>query len=129
MAQQPSGEFASTDPATGTQDARFQERRVSTKISLSSCGSPQHLQRPTSSHLGKNTPSLAKNKAANIFGKTPKVASTEQRIPTITVVVYKVDRLTRSLADFAKLDSLVYASNDVLAIMSRARLSVLLLQL
>jgi hypothetical protein len=33
----------------------------------------------------------------------PKVASTEQRIPTITLVVYKVDRLTRSLADFAKL--------------------------
>ena len=32
----------------------------------------------------------------------PKVASTEQRIPTITVVVYKVDRL-RSLVDFAKL--------------------------
>jgi hypothetical protein len=46
-----------------------------------------------------------------------------------TVVVYKVDRLARSLADFAKLDSLVYASNDVLAIMSRARLRVLLLQL
>jgi hypothetical protein len=33
----------------------------------------------------------------------PKVASTKQRIPTITVVVYKVDRLTRSPADFAKL--------------------------
>jgi broad specificity phosphatase PhoE len=28
---------------------------------------------------------------------------TEQRIPTITVVVYKADRLSRSLADFAKL--------------------------
>jgi hypothetical protein len=33
----------------------------------------------------------------------PKVASIEQRVPTITVVVYKVNRLTRSLADFAKL--------------------------
>jgi hypothetical protein len=66
----------------------------------------------------------------------PKGASTEQRIPTITVMVYKVDRLTRSLADLAKLvemgdsaDGLVYASNDVLAIMNRARLRVLMLPL
>ena len=34
MAKQPSREFASTDPTTRTQDARFQERRVSAKISL-----------------------------------------------------------------------------------------------
>jgi putative transposase len=33
MAQQPSGEFASTDPTARAQDARFQERRVSAKIS------------------------------------------------------------------------------------------------
>ena len=37
--------------------------------------------------------------------------------------------LNSTESDFAKLDSLVYASNDVLAIMSRARLRVLLLQL
>jgi prophage regulatory protein len=36
----------------------------------------------------------------------PKDASTEQGIPTITVVVHKVDRLTRSL------DGLVYTSNE-----------------
>jgi putative transposase len=29
------------------------------KISLSACGSPQHLQRPTSSHIGKNASSLS----------------------------------------------------------------------
>jgi hypothetical protein len=28
------------------------------KISLSACSSPQHIQRPTSSHLSKNAPSL-----------------------------------------------------------------------
>ena len=49
MAQQPSGEFASTDPTKGEEDARVRERRVGAKISLSACSSPQHLQRPTSS--------------------------------------------------------------------------------
>src|ERR1700747_153857 len=53
MAQQSSGEFASTNPTTRTQDARFQERRISAKISLLSCGSLQHLQRLTPSHLSK----------------------------------------------------------------------------
>ena len=37
MAQQPSREFASTDPTTRTQDAEFQERRFSAKISFLSC--------------------------------------------------------------------------------------------
>src|ERR1019366_9602752 len=58
MAKQQGGEFASTDPATRTQDARFQKRRVSTEISLLSCSSPQHLQRPTPSHFSKHTPSV-----------------------------------------------------------------------
>ena len=58
MAQQSSREFASTDPTTRTQDARFQERRVSAKISLNPRSDLQHLQRPTPSHLSKNAPSL-----------------------------------------------------------------------
>src|SRR5580692_11284771 len=59
MAQQPSGELASTDPTKGEEDARVQERGVGAKISLSACSSPQHLQRPTSSCIGKNAPSLS----------------------------------------------------------------------
>jgi hypothetical protein len=58
LAQQSSGELASADPTTRAQNARFQERRVSAKISLSACSSPQHIQRPTSSYIGKNAPSL-----------------------------------------------------------------------
>jgi hypothetical protein len=58
MAQQPSREFASTDPPTRAQDARLQERRVSAKISLSACSRSQHLQRRTPSHFSKNAPSL-----------------------------------------------------------------------
>ena len=41
-----------------TQDARVQERGIRAKISLSSCRSPQHFQRPAPSHLSKNAPSL-----------------------------------------------------------------------
>jgi transposase-like protein len=58
MAQQSSGEFASTDPTTRTQDAMFQERGIRAKISLNPRGHLQHIQRPTPSHLSKNTPSL-----------------------------------------------------------------------
>lgn len=36
----------------------FQERGVSPEISLISCGSPQHFQRPAPSRLGENTPGL-----------------------------------------------------------------------
>ena len=42
----------------GTQDARVQERGIRAKISLSRCSSPQHLQRPTPSHLSANATSL-----------------------------------------------------------------------
>jgi len=66
MAQQSSREFASTDPTTKTQDARFQERPVSVKISLLPCSSPQHIQRPMPSHLSKNAPSLQGIGAANV---------------------------------------------------------------
>src|SRR5450631_4267855 len=58
MAQQSSGEFASTDPATRTQDAGFQESGFSPKISLNARSRLQHFQRPASSHLSKNAPSL-----------------------------------------------------------------------
>jgi transposase-like protein len=40
------------------EDPRVQERWVRAKISVHSCSSPQHLQRPAPSHLSKNTPSL-----------------------------------------------------------------------
>src|SRR3984893_7741459 len=58
MAQQSSGEFASTGPPARTQDARVQERGIGAKISLSACSSPQRLQRSTSPHIGKNAPGL-----------------------------------------------------------------------
>ena len=58
MAQQSSREFASTDPTTRIQDAAFQERRVSAKISLNPRSHLQHFQRPTPSDLSKNAPSL-----------------------------------------------------------------------
>jgi hypothetical protein len=57
-AQQPSREFASTDPTTRTQDAGFQESGFSPKISLNPRSRLQHFQRPTPSHLRKNAPSL-----------------------------------------------------------------------
>ena len=58
MAKQPGREFASTDPATRTQDARFQERRVSAKISLNPRPDLQHIQPPTPPHLSQNAPNL-----------------------------------------------------------------------
>ena len=59
MAKQSGGEFASTNPTTRTQDARLQERRISTKISLLSRSSPQHFQRSTPSHFSKDAPSFS----------------------------------------------------------------------
>ena len=58
--QQPRGEFASTDPTTRTQDARFQVSGVSPKISLNSRSHLQHFQRPTSSHFCKDALSLSR---------------------------------------------------------------------
>src|ERR1700737_4585523 len=60
MAQQPSREFASTDPTTRIQDAGFQVPGVSPKISLNSRSHLQHFQRPTSSHFCKDAPSLSR---------------------------------------------------------------------
>src|SRR5580698_9721200 len=60
MAQQPSREFASTDPTTRIQDAGFQVSGVSPKISLNSRNHLQHFQRPTSSHFCKDAPSLSR---------------------------------------------------------------------
>ena len=58
MAQQSSGEFASANPTKGEEDARVQERGIRAKISLNPRSHLQHIQRPTPSHLSKNTPSL-----------------------------------------------------------------------
>jgi hypothetical protein len=58
MAQQSSGEFASADPTKGEEDARVQERGIRAKISLNTCSNTKYLQRPTSSHVSKNAPSL-----------------------------------------------------------------------
>ena len=52
-----SGEFASADPTTRTQDARFRVRGQP-KISLNARSRLQHFQRPAPSHLSKNAPSL-----------------------------------------------------------------------
>src|SRR4029077_19147876 len=60
MAQQPSREFASTDPTPRIQDAGFQVPGVSPKISLNSRSHLQHFQRPTSSHFCKDAPSLSR---------------------------------------------------------------------
>ena len=59
MAKQQGGEFASTDPTTRTQDARFQERRFSTEISLLSRSRPQYLQRSAPSHFSNDAPSFS----------------------------------------------------------------------
>ena len=58
MAQQSSGELASADPTKGEEDARVQERGIRAKISLNACSNTKYFQRPTSSYLGKNAPSL-----------------------------------------------------------------------
>ena len=60
MAKQQSGEFSPTNPTTRTQDARFQERWFSTKISLLSRSNPQHVQRSTPSHFSKDAPSFSR---------------------------------------------------------------------
>ena len=58
VAQQPSGELASADPTTGTQDAGLQEPRIGPTISLNPCSRLQHLQRPTSSDISVDAPRL-----------------------------------------------------------------------
>jgi hypothetical protein len=60
MAQQPSREFASTDPATRIQDAGIQMSGIIPEISLNSRSHLQHVQRPTSSHFCKDAPSLSR---------------------------------------------------------------------
>jgi hypothetical protein len=59
MVQQPSREFASTDPPTRRQDARVQEPGLGPEISLNPRSHLQYLQRPTPSHFSQNTPSLS----------------------------------------------------------------------
>src|ERR1700735_2704652 len=56
MEKQSSGEFASTNAAAGAQDAAVQEPGFGPEIPVNACRRLQHLQRPTSSHLGQNAP-------------------------------------------------------------------------
>src|SRR5215470_2491761 len=58
MAQQPSGELASTNPTKGTQDAGVQECGISPTISVRPCCHLQHLQRPAAPHLSKDAPGI-----------------------------------------------------------------------
>ena len=57
MAQQPSREFASTDSATRTQDAEFQERPVSAEFL--SVHAAVYNTFKVQRHLIQNTPSLS----------------------------------------------------------------------
>ena len=54
------------NPTKGEEDARVQERGIGAKISLYACRSPQHFQRPASSHLSKNTPRLQSIRPADV---------------------------------------------------------------
>jgi hypothetical protein len=49
---------ATIDPTKGEEDARVQERGIRAKISLGASSNTKYLQRPTSSYLSKNAPSL-----------------------------------------------------------------------
>jgi hypothetical protein len=49
-------EFASADPATGAQDATFQECSLCAEIPLNPRRRLQHLQRPTPSHISSIAP-------------------------------------------------------------------------
>jgi hypothetical protein len=81
MAKKQGREFASTDPTKRTQNARVQERRVSTEISLFSRSSPQHLQR--SRHLISATTHRAfRASAMQTWREVVSAAWFQQRIPT-----------------------------------------------
>jgi hypothetical protein len=49
---------AAADPTTRTQDARFKGPGLRSEISVNSCSSLQHLQRPTSPHNRPDPPAL-----------------------------------------------------------------------
>jgi hypothetical protein len=66
MKKQSGGEFASTDAAEGAQDAALQELWLSAEIPVEPCSRLQHLQRPTPSHLGSDTPNAARRGYENM---------------------------------------------------------------
>src|ERR1700688_4686000 len=62
MEKQSGGELASTDAAAGAQDAALQELWLSAEIPVGPCSRLQHLQRPTPSHLGSDTPDATRRR-------------------------------------------------------------------
>src|ERR1700677_4892211 len=66
MEKQSGGEFASTDAAAGAQDAALQELWLSAEIPVEPCSRLQHLQRPTPSHLGSDTPDATRRGDENM---------------------------------------------------------------
>src|ERR1700693_3144109 len=64
--KQSGGEFASTDAAAGAQDAALQELWLSAEIPVEPCSRLQHLQRPTPSHLGSDTPDATRRGDENM---------------------------------------------------------------
>jgi hypothetical protein len=54
--EQSGREFASADATAGAQDATLQITRISPTLPVHSRRCPQHLQRPTPSHVGPNAP-------------------------------------------------------------------------
>ena len=66
--EQSSGELASANPTTGTQDAGLQEPRISSEISLNPRRRLQHLQRPTSSDFSLYAPRLSRRSNGYLAG-------------------------------------------------------------
>src|ERR1700722_13660737 len=66
MEKQSGGEFPSTDAAAGAQDAALQELWLSAEIPVEPCSRLQHLQRPTPSHLGSDTPDATRRGDENM---------------------------------------------------------------
>src|ERR1700688_5055500 len=66
MEKQSGGELASTDAAAGAQDAALQELWLSAEIPVEPCSRLQHLQRPTPSHLGSDTPDATRRGDENM---------------------------------------------------------------
>src|ERR1700688_530157 len=66
MEKQSGGELASTDAAAGAQDAALQELWLSAEIPVEPCSRLQHLQGPTPSHLGSDTPDATRRGDENM---------------------------------------------------------------
>src|ERR1700730_4014294 len=66
MEKQSGGEVASTDAAAGAQGAALQELWVRAEIPFEPCHRLQHLQRPTPSLLGSDTPDATRRGDENM---------------------------------------------------------------